>query len=695
MKENFDRFKFALYKEKEMPEIRKWITALAGLALFAGLASAQVTGSPTSTGAFTCATTNASVTPTLRAEGYTETVGDIVLICSGGTLPQGNNGVPVPTANFTIFLNTAVTSRLLPTTSISNASEALLMIDEPGASLSASPETGYGPAQAQIPCGSVASIGVASIGVGAGPGGCVEYLGTSTTSAGNTNPNTAATSLVPVASNSLGACTVGVPCAPGANVFQGLVSGNQVNFYGIPVIPPGTSGNRVYRITNIRVNANGIAGGGAVPGQATASISISSGLGITNSTLTVGFVSQGLSSANTGLYKSSNTGAAGSTGTSFAQCSSASITSTSSTAALGLLQFAENFPTAFKVLRAAPVQNIPGTIYSSESAFVSTSAGYSSTTTAFGTTYAPGQADYGTRLKALFSNVPSGVSIYVSTRDVSNAFLTPGTGAGSGGATTLAQLVVSETASDAVSGTVPVSGQTGNYTGPTATTIPIAPVALSSAGTGAAVWEIVNTNPAQIDTVDFAVFINYTAAPATNSPAPGTITVTLSFAPTPSGGAFTSTTGAAASGSLTLPRFSDSLDITKNIASISLCTTALLFPYVINVNGFDTGIAIANTTTDIFGTTAQAGACSFYFYGTAAPTVNPFVSPTVATGTDYANLASTMAPGFDGYMIANCNFQYAHGFAFVSDVGARNLAMGYLALVFNSNRNTTPEALNQ
>ena len=79
MKEHFDRFKFALYKEKEMPEIRKWITALAGLALFAGLASAQVTGNGFSTGAFTCATTNASVTPTLRAEGYTEAVGDIVL----------------------------------------------------------------------------------------------------------------------------------------------------------------------------------------------------------------------------------------------------------------------------------------------------------------------------------------------------------------------------------------------------------------------------------------------------------------------------------------------------------------------------------------------------------------------------------------------------------------------------------------
>jgi hypothetical protein len=32
-------------------------------------------------------------------------------------------------------------------------------------------------------------------------------------------------------------------------------------------------------------------------------------------------------------------------------------------------------------------------------------------------------------------------------------------------------------------------------------------------------------------------------------------------------------------------------------------------------------------------------------------------------------------------MIAVCRFQYAHGFAFVSDLGARNLAMGYLALI--------------
>ncbi len=43
-------------------------------------------------------------------------------------------------------------------------------------------------------------------------------------------------------------------------------------------------------------------------------------------------------------------------------------------------------------------------------------------------------------------------------------------------------------------------------------------------------------------------------------------------------------------------------------------------------------------------------------------------------------------------MIANCNFQFAHGFAFVSDVGARNLAMGYLALIFTTTNRSATEA---
>ena len=40
-----------------------------------------------------------------------------------------------------------------------------------------------------------------------------------------------------------------------------------------------------------------------------------------------------------------------------------------------------------------------------------------------------------------------------------------------------------------------------------------------------------------------------------------------------------------------------------------------------------------------------------------------------------------MAAGFQGYMIAQCGFQYAHGFAFITNgVGANGgLSQGYLA----------------
>jgi hypothetical protein len=49
-------------------------------------------------------------------------------------------------------------------------------------------------------------------------------------------------------------------------------------------------------------------------------------------------------------------------------------------------------------------------------------------------------------------------------------------------------------------------------------------------------------------------------------------------------------------------------------------------------------------------------------------------------GTD-KTCAACATPGFHGYIIAICDFQYAHGFAFVSDLGAAKLAEGYLALI--------------
>jgi hypothetical protein len=54
------------------------------------------------------------------------------------------------------------------------------------------------------------------------------------------------------------------------------------------------------------------------------------------------------------------------------------------------------------------------------------------------------------------------------------------------------------------------------------------------------------------------------------------------------------------------------------------------------------------------------------------------------------NTGVTGNPGFQGYVIARCFFQYAHGFAFISDLGAARLAEGYLALVMDGAAATVP-----
>jgi len=645
-----------------MPDFRKWIIALAVLALFTGLASAQVGTGGTNGGApFSCTVTNGAVTPTLRAEGFTELTGDILLACSGGAQPA--LGSVIPTATIAVFLNTAVTSRLLGTNGVTGASEALLIIDEPG-----SGEPGTGPLNPQIVCGAPQD-GAQNPQQPGVSNGCPQWVGQTAIS----GPY-ASVAVNPVVNGVYVASNV----AAGANVFQGVVSGSQVTFYGIPVNPPVSAGlERIFRITNIRANAAAIVGGGNTPGSVTASISISasSSIPITNSTITVGFVQQGLTAA---FRNTSQTGS--SSGAALAQC-----TSTSTGTGVGILQYNENFATAFKnqygttqsAVRPAN-QNVPGQVFNSEAGFIQPQVGGTSTATGF--TYVAGQADYGTRLKALFSNIPSGVSVFVSTRDITNTFTTTfPTGIVVAGNQN-AVLVVNENSPS--NGAVPAVTQSGT-TGPSSSIqLPIAPVTIS-AGSGTAVWEIVQQNPSALDSFNFGVYISYTAAAATNSPTPGSMSVTMSYAPTPTGGQFTASTGSAASATLTIPRFSDALDQTKTIATVSLCTTAILFPYVTNINGFDTGMVLANTTTDPFGTAAQQGTCTINFY--SAPTATAtFTTPNIVSGSIYANLASQMDAGFNGYAIAICNFQLAHGFAFISDVGARNLAMGYLALILSN-----------
>jgi len=630
LKENFDRFNSQIYKEKEMADFRKSMLAFAVVALLLGLiptASAQVNG-------VQCIA-NSGVPPTVRAEGLTELVGDIVLNCGGGTpITVGNI---IPQANITIFLNTQITSRLLT----GNQSEAILTVDEPTPGQTSGTQT----------CTTIS--GCQAVAAGA-PFNSTEFKQGVNSLTGVACAN----GVAPPLTGSL----VSNVCYLNPNVFQGVVSGNSVSFVGIPIDPPGTQTTRVYRITNVRANATIPApGGSGTPGQIIALISAppatnpgtgtTSTFSINNPTQIIGFVQTSLTTSLTTTAAGST--ALGATQLGIRQCIGTPAAGTT----IGFLNYTELFPTAFKTRTVAgtgiALQNTLGLVYNSESGYYNTALGSGGGNLGG----VGGLADFGTRLKAVFNNIPNGINIFVSVSNVGfSASANPLTA-------TAATLTSSESGAFSA-----VTATTGSFGG-------VWQVPLVN-GSGTAVWEVTAANPLVNQTYSFGYFASATASPATNSPAIGTGTVNMSYAPTPPN--FTAAAGAVASSSLPIPRFIDT-STASNAVVVTLCRTNLLFPFVTNTAGFDTGLAISNTSTDPFGTAAQQGPCTLNFFGSNNPAA--VTTPSIASGTTYTNLASLAAPNFQGYVIAVCNFQYAHGFAFVSDLGARNLAMGYLALI--------------
>jgi len=626
LEENFDDSTFfAIHKEKEMADFRRCLTALAVLVLLTSLAGTAMAQIPQ--GAFSC-TASAAVPPLLRSEGLTELTGDVVLNCTGGTPTLATT--LVPQANITVFLNTTVTSRLLGGSG--SASEALLLVDEPGSLANPSVQT---------PCGA-----------GNSTGGCT-FPGTST-STGIAGPEPF----------SGGSATLGGTTYTRANIFQGTVSANSVTFLGVPIDPPGTAGSRVYRITNVRANASAISAGAAgVPGQVVASIAISgsTSVPINNPIQIVGFVQSGLTFS---VRKADNSDAISTSDLIRAQC-----VNLSRLAPFAVLRFSETFATSFKTRTAvnatgtegqpAPVvQNVPGSIYNSETGFYNPALP--------GTFATAGLADSGTRLKAVFNNIPSGASIFVTTGNINQTAARLARLTGSEGG---AFFLVPVTNTDITAFTSAVCVTAGCNTG--VASLPVVN------NTATATWEVLSSDPLSTQNYEFGLTFGFTAAPGTNSPAAGISTINGSFAPTPP--SFSAADGSKAQGpSFPIPRFVDT-STGRNILNINVCRTNLLFPFVTNQAGFDTGLAISNTSTDPFGTTPQQGTCTLNMYGANAPAA--VTTPVVASGTSYVNLTSSIAPNFQGYIIAVCQFQYAHGFAFVSDAGAQRLAMGYLALV--------------
>jgi len=639
-----------------MVDFRRMIPVLAVIAFLLGSA---VIASAQPNVPFQCFA-NGGVSTPARSEGITELVGDLVLNCIGGvpTAP----GVSIPQVNIQVFLNTSLTSRLLTTSSSGpQYSEALLLLDEPVPG-------------AQYPCNTTVGALTVSPTVCSGFG---NGLGTA-------NPPSTIGYYGPgVVGSTSGACTAGVPATcPGnnKNVFQAIqTTSNSVTFLGVPIDPPGTSGSRVVRITNIRGNANalGVAGANATPTPIVETLSPTPAqfLPVSNPSQTVAFIQRGLTF---GVFTTA-TGTSAASSTTLQQCNNNRNTSTPGAlfaVPVAFVRYTENFATAFKkrffgdcdttgtggvclTNLSSPLANgglqndLRVGTYNTESGFVNpamvlpSGANGSNTATPPGTA---GLADWGTRLKAVFNNIPTGVSLYV---DING---TPTT-------------AVPDRA-------VLTSAETGAFS--PVTTTSGAPNAGSAQltvtnGSATAVWEVLQSDPNTFASLSFGFYLGYTASPGTNSPALSTATVNGSYAPT-------STVTIAANANV--PRFADTSTAT-NVFTIVPCLTTLLFPYITTQAGFDTGIAISATATDPFGTTPQSGTCTLNWYGTAFTGATP--TPNVNSGTTYSALVSTtlnnVTGGFTGYMIAVCRFQYAHGFAFISDLGARNLAMGYLALV--------------
>jgi hypothetical protein len=112
------------------------------------------------------------------------------------------------------------------------------------------------------------------------------------------------------------------------------------------------------------------------------------------------------------------------------------------------------------------------------------------------------------------------------------------------------------------------------------------------------------------------------------------------------------------------------------------CQTTLLFPFLTNQAGFDSGFSIDASGTDPFSTNIAGGTCTINLYGSNPPATAPTL--TVPTAGEGHATISAIAPNFQGYGIAVCDFTFAHGYAFLSDGfmgGGRGLSEGYVALV--------------
>ncbi len=374
-----------------------------------------------------------------------------------------------------------------------------------------------------------------------------------------------------------------------------------------------------------------------------------------------------------------------STSTAFGVCSSLNTSSTTAGFPGFFVKVTEGFVNSFKP---------QGTI--------AASTGTESTTVT--------QAISATRFKVTISNVPTGLNLYapVEVYQSSSTSTTAATSFAAATATAWAQ--ISETATTSValaagSGNVPAAATTPNQFSSLLSFPAVLTQNTLSGGYGIAaglfqvpvsnntatiVYEIGSQQSGAIDSFVIPVYMNESGGTLATQSTP--MSAAVSFAPIAAATVY--------------PAFAvGSSTTTSSLTTFTQCSTTLLFPFVSNASGFETGIAISNTTLKStptgflngISTSVQSGVCNLAFYGTGGtnPSVvqapNPNEGGTAAynSAESYAfTLSQALAVNsanpatFTGFMIAQCNFQYAHGFAYITygGLGTPNaIAMGYLA----------------
>jgi len=468
-----------------------------------------------------------------------------------------------------------------------------------------------------------------------------------------------------VASATAPACG-GAPVGTMTSFYQypGLVSGSVISFTGVAGVtfPLGTFN---VQISNVRVNANT-----ATNTQITESVQVqyNSSLSLNGQPLVasnpnggenVGFATPSLkttllaNAAGQITYFNMNGGSASQIPTCNGYPLSNSATATAATEAPAFnLQIQEVFANAFR------------TQAQEAGSFVGAVAGVGGIGTATGPT----------SLQVQFTNVPSAATIYLPISVTSGGTTFSLQGTGIVGLTTPQALALLPTL------VFPFT--------PTGGTVTAVYVVTGNAGTGTTFglnvyFNVANNGAAPVQTTAMTAAVTYTPAAAVTGPTGG------------------------------IPTFAVSTATPFNTLTVTPCQTTLLFPFVTNSSGFETGLAISNMTTDNLaknGTASSAapssGTCVVNFYGNTATQPTAFTTPSMgafsaspAQAPVYANTLTSMAvPNFTGYAIALCNFLDAHGFAYIVDNFGQSsgTAEGYVAdVIAGANRGGADGGLGQ